>query len=260
MRNAVLTILSVLCFSSQSFAGGKVIGNGGDSRALEFIQSARQAILEIKKDETLYPELKSIDLEAQLNKTEVLISEVPVYSLKGELRQFSTAINYRDPDTIVVYGPQWDNTKNTLIRRALALHEVLSLASLEDTGVYTISQKYLAKNGITCLSGVCENLPRYNCTLTKMPHNTNMIQAVGATRVGYELTTDEIKDIFSDDMKATIVMNTTAANGHVMILLYQNGRTVSFSELRGSNFPPSVALKWKDVNQNISWTVSCTQN
>lgn len=252
-------IMACFIFSSASFAGGKVIGNGGDSRALEFYNFALESIKALKNNTSQYPEVRDIDLQAILDKAEILVSEVPLYSFKGEVRQFSTVINYKGPDTIIVYGPRWSDLKNNSIKSALALHEVLSLAGIEQTGVYTVSQRFLAANGISCESGLCENLPRYNCTLSKMPFSTNKIEYVGSQNVGYTRTTNEIVDIHSELMKATIVMNTRAANGHVMILLYQDGRTVGTTEMRGSNFPPFLLLKWKDVLANVAWTVSCQQ-
>lgn len=260
MKVLSLIIAYFVLFNSASFAGGKVIGNGGDSRALDFYNHALESIQNLKSDTASYPEVKNIDLQAVLDKVEILISEVPLYSVKGEVRQFSTAINYKNPDTIVVYGPRWNDLRNESIKLALALHEVLSLAGIEETGVYTVSQRFLGAKGISCESGLCENLPRYNCRLTKMPFATNIVEYVGEQKIGYTRTTNEIVDIHSGEMKATIVMNTTAASGHVMIVLYQDGRTVGISEMQGSNFPPFLQLKWKDVLQNIAWTVSCQQN
>lgn len=256
----IIFLLAAFICSSSVFAGGKVIGNGGDSRALDFYNYAQESIKNVKKNAVLYPEVKDIDLQGILDKTEILISEIPLYSVKGEVRQFSTAINYKNPDTIVVYGPRWNDLRNNSIKLSLALHEVLSLAGIEETGVYTVSQRYLAANGIACSRGLCENLPRYNCAFTKMPFSTNKVEHVGTQKIGYTQTTNEIVDIHSGEMKATIVMNTSAASGHVMIVLYQNGRTVGISEMQGSNFPPFLQLKWKDVSENVAWTVACQQN
>lgn len=256
----IIFMWAVLLFSSSTFAGGKVIGNGGDSRALDFYNFAQESIKIVKNNLAQFPEVKDTDLQAILDRTEILVSEVPLYSVKGEVRQFSTVINYKNPDTIVVYGPRWNDLRNNSIKSALALHEVLSLAGIEETGVYTVSQRFLAANGISCSSGLCENLPRYNCVFTKMPYATNIIEHVGTQKIGYTRTTNEIVDIVSREMKATIVMNTTAASGHIMIVLYQDRRTVGISEMQGSNFPPFLQLKWKDVYQNVGWTVACQQN
>lgn len=259
MKLTVLMLVTIL-FSSSLFAGGKVIGNGGDSRALDFYNYAQSSITFLKNNIDQYPEVKNADLQSILDKAEILVSEVPLYSVKGEVRQFSTAINYKNPDTIVIYGPRWNDLKNNSIKSALALHEVLSLAGIEETGVYTVSQRFLAASGISCDSGLCENLPRYNCSFSKMPYATNKVEYVGTKKIGYTRTTNEIVDIVSGEMKATIVMNTGAASGHVMLVLYQDGRTVGISEMQGSNFPPFLQLKWKDVYQNIAWTVACQQN
>ena len=256
----LMIIVSLLTLAQTAFAGGKVIGNGGDPRALEFINSAKIAIEDLKKNEALYPEVKSKDLDAILTGTEVLVSQAPVFSLKGDVRQFSTAINYHDPDTIVVYGPMWSSIKNIQIRKALALHEILSLAGLEETGNYSISKRYLSQLGINCSDGLCETIPRYNCALIKMSHQTNIPEYVAKNRLGFTGYSSEIVDLKSENMKGTITMNTGTSQGFIMLLLYQEGRTVSISELHGAAFPPFIQLKWKDNVANVSWTVSCNQD
>lgn len=258
--NKLFLIVSICFYSAISFAGGKVIGNGGDSRALDFYNFALESINKVKSNPLAYPEVKDIDLQAILEKAEILTSEVPLYSVKGEVRQFSTAINYKNPDTIVIYGPRWSDLRNKPVKLALALHEVLSLAGVEETGVYTVSQKYLAANGIECNSGLCENLPKYNCSLTAMPFSTNILEIKGYDKIGYTRSTNEIMNIESGEIKATVVMNTAAANGHLMIILYQNGKTVGLTEMLGASFPPFIQLKWKDINQNIMWRIACEQN
>ena len=243
-----------------SFAGGKVIGNGGDSRALEFSKSAADAIVEIKSKPLLYPEVKDIDLQKVLDNSEILVSEIPVYAMKGDVRQFSTAINYHDPDTIVVYGPRWSGVKNIYIRRALALHEVLGLAGLEGTGDYSISKRYLKESGITCSLGLCEDLPRYVCSLIKLDER-NIESIVARGSIGNNGTNNEIVDIESAEMKATIVMNAAATvQGHIMVILYQDGRKVGLTELRGAAFPPMILLQWKNPTIRNTWSVNCTQN
>jgi hypothetical protein len=252
-----------LCFfiilhSALAFAGGKAIGNGGDSRALEFFQSAAQAITEIKNVPNLYPEVTGLDLEKILNNTQILVSEVPVYALKDGINQFSTAINYSDPDTIVLYGPRWSAVKNASIRKSLALHEVLGLANLEKTGEYNISKRYLKNLGITCSQGLCEDLPRYKCNLLKLD-SRNITKVVSSGNIGNN-GNNEIVDILFQNMKAAIVMNAGVAQGHIMIILYQEHRTVAVIELRGAAFPPFIHLQWKDTVENNKWTVSCQQN
>lgn len=258
--NKFIVMISFCLFSTLSFAGGKVIGNGGDSRAMDFYNVALESIKKIKDNEAKYPEVKNIDLEAILEKTEILVSEVPVYSLKGELRQFSTVINFKNPDTIVIYGPKWNDIKNKSVKYALALHEVLSLAGIEETGSYLVSNRFLASAGVICSSGLCENIPRFNCSLYKMPFSTNKHEKLAVAQVGYAGTSNEIVNVEAGEMKVAVVMSTGAANGHILITLYQNGKTVGISEMQGTNFPSSLQLKWKDTLENVAYTVSCQQN
>lgn len=254
----ILSVFIVL-YSTCIFAGGKTIGNGGDSRAMEFFQSATQAISEIRNNLDLYPEVMGVDLEKILTSTQVLVSEVPVYATKDGVNQFSTAINYHDPNTIVLYGPRWSAMKNASIRKALALHEVLGLAGLEETGDYSISRRYLKQMGVTCSQGLCEDIPRYGCNLTKMSYD-NRVVLIAKGSIGNNGFDNEIVDIKGEDMKATIVMNAAVAQGHIMLLLYQDGKTVATTELHGAAFPSFIYLQWKDTEEGNKWALTCQQN
>lgn len=91
-----------------------------------------------------------------------------------------------------------------------------------------------------------KGLPRYVCSLIKLDaRNIESIVARGS--IGNNGTNNEIVDIESAEMKATIVMNAAATvQGHIMVILYQDGRKVGLTELRGAAFPPMILLQWKN--------------
>lgn len=259
MKKAI-SLLLAMTISFTCFAGGKVIGNGGDDIALEFYKIGLSAIAEIKDSIELYPELKDVNLVEVINSTEILVSENPIYSLKKGVSQFSTAINYNDPNTIVVYGPRWSRTNNVHIRKALALHEVLSLAGIENTGNYTISKRYLKNLGMHCSEGLCENLPRYTCNFRKSDLISPQV-TLETINVGYQGSDNEFLEFSpSEKMRATIAMDSSIITGYFIMVLYYNDKIVGRTAIRGTSFSPFVMLEWQNFDTNTSWTVDCTQD
>ena len=157
-------MITKLCLSfclmialTQSTAMAGRMSRGGDPTGLEFIQCASSAISTVQKDAADYPLLKGIDLETILDNTNVLVTDDPLPIEKSGAVQDSVAINYHSPDTIIINRSQWDAIATWQIKNAIGLHEVLGLAGIEDTGVYTISQHYLNSVGTPCSTGVCSN-------------------------------------------------------------------------------------------------------
>jgi hypothetical protein len=141
----------------QSTAMAGRISRGGDPTGLEFTQCASSAIAVVQKDTVAYPELKGVDLDTILDNAIVLVTDDPLPVEKNGVEQDSVAINYRAPETIVINRSRWDAIATLQIKNAVALHEILGLAGIEDTGVYTISQRYLNSLGTPCTTGVCSN-------------------------------------------------------------------------------------------------------
>ena len=144
--------LVTLAMSGTSFAqaGGGHVG-GGDPLALEFKKSAAIGIDEAINRTSILPSLKGINLNQILDKTDVLVSEDPLYAIKGNVRQMSTAINTHQtsaPDVLILNRGQWKAIQSEDVKTALALHEVLSLAGIENTGNYRFSQKILKSHGV----------------------------------------------------------------------------------------------------------------
>lgn len=250
----------LLAVSVSVHAGGKVVGNGGDPRALDFTTVANSAIDDVLANPARYPEAQSLDLKSRLKKALIVVSDTPVFAILGEVRQVSTAINYRDPeDTIVLYGPGWDDIKDYRIKRALALHEVLGLADIERTGTYMLSRRYLENSGVRCASefGLCESIPQYSCTLIRNLKSEPQYLATGG--IGQKGAQSEILNLNDGAMKATVVMNIRAAGGHILLLLYKDSRTVNSLELRGTSFSSTLTLEWLDSQDRNTWSIQCNR-
>lgn len=251
-----LFLLFLLSFFSLTLlAGGKVVGNGGNSLALEFSQIAEQAISDVDRYPEIFKGISSRDLRSVFETTDILISNVPVYSEKNEVRQYSTLINYNDPKTIIIYGAGWESIKGNEIKKALVIHELLGLVGKEATGDYSISKQYLSKLGISCATGLCENIPRYNCLLRKISPNF-IPEILAKKKLGSSGSSSELINMQAEDIYVDINMNTNA-NGFILIVMNYKNRRVAFSELHGTNYPDTIILQWKDILINTQWEVQC---
>lgn len=154
-----LSVLGVclLAFAPASFAGTSF--KGGDPVALEFQNSAEIAISEVEADLADYPEVKGVDLNGILASTKIMVSSSALYVDAAGVNQESAAVNSRKPDTIIVNDARWAEIDSQEVKNALALHEVLGLAGIEDTGSYAVSSKYLTLRGISCSPDQCSILP-----------------------------------------------------------------------------------------------------
>lgn len=131
-------------------------GNGGNEIALDFARSAKTVLAIYGGELKTYVQLKNKDLGKMLEKTKLLVSSTPLTVELQGINQEVTAINFKNPSTILINEKRWLNIKEEAIKEALALHELLSLVGIEKTGVYFISKNYLVKNGIHCADELCE--------------------------------------------------------------------------------------------------------
>jgi hypothetical protein len=133
---------------------------GGDPVALEFQDSAEIAVGEVEADIHDFPSLQGKDLESVIATTKIIVSEEPLYVQSGEVRQESAAVNSKSPSNmILVNRARWTAIASQEVKNALALHEVLCLAGVEDTGSYVVSGQYLNLRGIQCDPDVCSTFP-----------------------------------------------------------------------------------------------------
>lgn len=155
MRKFILSIGILITVSAH--AGGGTVGNGGNEAALDFLNSAKRMLSIYGSELKTYPQLKGKDLGKVVEKAQILVSSTSLFLEINGIKQESTAVNFKNPLTIVINEKRWANIKEDAIKEALALHELLGLVGVEKTGVYFISKNYLMKNGVICSEGLCEN-------------------------------------------------------------------------------------------------------
>jgi hypothetical protein len=129
--------------------------SGGDPVAIDFENSAQIAIGEVQGDISDYPQMKGVDLSQTISNAKVMVSDDPLYVESNGVQQESTAVNSAATDTIIVNRAMWNAIQTPEIKNALALHEVLSLASVESTGNYQVSSRYLYLRGLQCAADLC---------------------------------------------------------------------------------------------------------
>jgi hypothetical protein len=147
----------ILSSLTPSLASAGRILKGGDPTAIEFIQSADDAIRAVEQNPALFPEIKGHPLSAILQHAKILVTEQVLMVEKNGVQQESVAVNWASPDTITINRSRWEAIKSWQIKDAVALHEVLGLAKIENTGIYSVSHRYLDLPGVYCKSGVCSN-------------------------------------------------------------------------------------------------------
>ena len=151
MRNVTCIFALILACSSFAFATGGTVGNGGDTYAIQFTNTARRAHDELKNRGS-----SLIQLEVfmnTINTAEVESTDQPLY-LDGSLKD---AINYPDHKKIVFNRKAWQDA-NERTQLLFVLHEYLGLMGVNDSK-YNISSdalKIIAQSSLICRS-VLEN-------------------------------------------------------------------------------------------------------
>ena len=149
-------IIFVLLISfSGLFAQAGTEGHGGDEVGIQFQQAFRAGMLEILKRPDFIPLANLKSLAALEGTAKILVIDCPAnkkcpvnffVSING-VPQESIAINDPDNQIIFINRTRWNQVRNVHVLEAIALHEMLSLLKLEDTGKYEISGRYLSIYG-----------------------------------------------------------------------------------------------------------------
>lgn len=125
MKN-ILILFAMICISQTAMAGPRVIGNGGDVYALQFITYAEKILLYLKNSD-----VKGLDVKALSKAIETAIVESTEEDLK--LKGLNKdAINYPTKNKIIFNRKRWALMLNDE-RLALVIHEYLGLLGNEDT-------------------------------------------------------------------------------------------------------------------------------
>lgn len=157
IKKPLVFVFAIFVLAPQAEAGWHF--KGGDPVAIEFQNSAEVAIQEIVSDAQDFPQIKGVDFDKILSETKVMVSDDPLYVENAGVKQESTAVNSIDLHTIIVNRARWNAIQAAEIKNALALHEVLSLGGIEDTGDYTVSARYLSLRGLQCTTDICSGSP-----------------------------------------------------------------------------------------------------
>lgn len=122
--------------------------SGGDEVALEFQRSFSVAINKLSKQKSEL--FKTISISKLFEKASeakvVIVDDVLDVKLK-DIIQNSVATNTKSTNTILITRSRWNSIKQEWLKEGIALHEILSLAGVEQTGYYPISSRYVALYG-----------------------------------------------------------------------------------------------------------------
>ncbi|MGZ6290432.1 MAG: hypothetical protein ACXWQO_19745, partial [Bdellovibrionota bacterium] len=94
--------------------------------------------LKINDSPDTFPETTATDLLMILDKTQIMVVDEELTAIKGKIKQKSAAVNFVSPNRILINRKAWNAINDAKVRQSLALHEVLSLAGIEETGVYNV--------------------------------------------------------------------------------------------------------------------------
>jgi hypothetical protein len=134
---------------SQFVVGGGDAG-GGDDIGLDFQSSARASLEKVKQgDREVFKNLDTDHLTQILNRTQFFVVDDALDVSIVDLIQSSVAVNIPEAEMVFINRTKWTHIKNESLKEGIALHELLSLARLEQTGYYPISSQYVAMMGIS---------------------------------------------------------------------------------------------------------------
>lgn len=129
-----------------AFRMGTKDGGGGDNIALEFQDAARGALRYLEQNfPEIFQELLSQDVETLIETAKVFVVDEALDVENKKFIQSSVAFNSPKSQTIYINRLKWVEILNENIKKAIALHEVLSLKNIESTGRYPISTKLYSK-------------------------------------------------------------------------------------------------------------------
>ena len=141
MRSCLIIYLTLL---SSITWGGERVGNGGDDIGLNFFKLFSTALSNIKNElPDVYSNIYSANLKDVSQKIKVVVVDEILDVRYKDIIQNSVATNIPSEKTIYVNRKRWNAIFDENLKEAIALHEVLSLYGIEQSGFYPISSKYL---------------------------------------------------------------------------------------------------------------------
>jgi hypothetical protein len=148
-----LWLVAAMLFVWGAFAEAKVKKGpgdtgGGDEVGLEFQASLRSSVREIREGKGRgrkeFEEIVRLDWHKSLRGIKILTTNRRLFVTSNGVKQEVVAINSRQKRIVEVNRARWKALANVRFKEAIALHEVLSLLGLEDTGLYPYSGLYLS--------------------------------------------------------------------------------------------------------------------
>jgi hypothetical protein len=143
----------IFCVAAFVFCTGLRSGQdrgGGDEIGLEFVAIAQSTLADLQKNQNfLYEQIKSKNLDEILVNMRVMTVDTSLKVSVGPVTQDSVAVNDRKDQTILVNRQRWHAIRDVRVKAGIVLHEILSLAGLEETGFYPISSRYVNDLGIS---------------------------------------------------------------------------------------------------------------
>jgi len=143
----IVGALSLLTFQSVSFATSNEGRGGGDGIALEFQQALLSAVQESRSHPELFKVLTDYKIVETAARAQIIVVDDALDIMIKDLVQNSVAVNIPTEQKILINRKRWRDIQDSHILSAIALHEVLSLKKLEQTGYYPYSTKYLSLVG-----------------------------------------------------------------------------------------------------------------
>ncbi|MGE3260231.1 MAG: hypothetical protein AB7K68_00485 [Bacteriovoracia bacterium] len=149
MKALILAVTLVFTFTGPCFASGSSVRGGGDEVALEFHKSLSRAISELKeRDQEIYRRISADRLLDLSREAKIVVVDNALEVKIKDLIQNSVAVNVPAKNLILINRSRWQAIADDRVKEAISLHEILSLQKLEQTGLYEISAKYLALQGL----------------------------------------------------------------------------------------------------------------
>ena len=137
---AYLLILALSLLAPPAFAGRET-NNGGDPVAIEFQRRAMEAIANAREN-SKFIKLPSVDFARLLDSTEILVVDTELSAVKDGVALKPAAVNSRNPNRVLVNRAAWKGISSLRTQQRLALHELLCLAGIEETGVYRVLEQF----------------------------------------------------------------------------------------------------------------------
>lgn len=131
MRTLTFFILVAIC--SQVAQATKIVGNGGDRRAIEFVDIGTNVLNTLFRNRV--PEINTDLLTQAIELTKIESTDEALF-LNGIPKD---AINYPKEKTILFNRAAWDRQSDYLSRATFVLHEYLGIMGSDDSG-YKISK------------------------------------------------------------------------------------------------------------------------